>query len=100
MGTMKVGVLRASRFGGVELLRICGTHPEFEVVYGPGDSQAGAKAASLYPSLAAAYPDLVFQSYDAAEASRAGLDLLFCAMPHGQSQKIVPVLRNKVRCIV
>ncbi|MFM7494277.1 MAG: N-acetyl-gamma-glutamyl-phosphate reductase, partial [Acidimicrobiaceae bacterium] len=37
-----VGILGASGFVGAELLRLCASHPEFEVVYTTGDSQAGS----------------------------------------------------------
>ena len=33
-------------------------------------------------------------------AALDGLDLVFCALPHGQSQKFVPALRERVGCIV
>jgi N-acetyl-gamma-glutamyl-phosphate reductase len=90
----KVGILGASGYAGVELLRLCAAHPDLDVAYATGDTQAGTRAADLYPSVAAAYPDLAFAAYDAAET--AGLDLVFCALPHGQSQRIVPDLRHKV----
>ena len=95
---MNVGIVGASGYTGVELLRLCAGHPEFNVVYATGDTQAGTRAADLYPSLAAAYPDLVFASYDPDEA--AGLDVAFCALPHGQSQRIVPDMLGKVGHIV
>jgi N-acetyl-gamma-glutamyl-phosphate reductase len=98
IGAVKVGILGASGYTGVELLRLCAGHPEFQVAYATGDTQAGTRAADLYPSLAAAYPDLVFAPYDADEA--AGLDVAFCALPHGNSQRIVPQLRGKVGHIV
>ena len=33
-------------------------------------------------------------------AALDGLDLVFCALPHGESQKFVPALRERVGCIV
>src|SRR5262249_32202158 len=98
--TVKVGVLGASGYTGVELLRLCAAHPELDVVHVTGDTQAGTRAAALYPSLAVAYRDLVFDSYDASEVARARLDVLFCALPHGHSQRIVAALRGKVGHIV
>jgi N-acetyl-gamma-glutamyl-phosphate reductase len=97
---IKVGVLGASGYAGLELLRICAAHPAFGITYATGDTQAGIRAAELYPSLSTAYPDLVFQAYDSREAIAAGLDLIFCALPHGHSQRIVPELCGKVGCIV
>jgi N-acetyl-gamma-glutamyl-phosphate reductase len=87
-----VGIIGASGYTGAELLRLCAMHPELDVALATGDTQAGTRAADLYPSLAAAYPDLVYAPYDA--ASCAGLDLVFLGLPHGASQAIVPELRS------
>ena len=59
----KVGIIGASGYTGAELLRLCAQHPEFEVAYATGDSQAGTLASGLYPSLAAHYPNLVFAGF-------------------------------------
>ena len=63
-----------------------------------GETQAGKLAASRYPSLAAAYPNLVFTQYEPDACD--GLDLVFLALPHGAAQGIVPELRKKVGAIV
>ena len=97
-GMRKAGVIGASGFAGAELLRLLANHPDLEVGLATADSQAGTSVASLYPSLAAAYPDVVFREYDASEA--AGLDLVFLALPHGASQAIVPDLIGKVPHLV
>ena len=61
-----VGIIGASGYTGAELLRICASHPDLEVRFATGDSQAGSPVAALYPGLAAAYPELVFQPWDPA----------------------------------
>jgi N-acetyl-gamma-glutamyl-phosphate reductase len=93
-----VGIVGASGFTGAELLRLCAQHPSFEVRLATGESQAGGRAADLYPSLAAAYGDLVFEKYDADRCD--GLDVVFLALPHGASQDIVPALAGRVGAIV
>ncbi|MDQ3782801.1 MAG: N-acetyl-gamma-glutamyl-phosphate reductase [Actinomycetota bacterium] len=93
-----VGIIGASGFTGAELLRLCAQHPDLDVRLATGDTQAGTRAADLYPSLAAAQADLVFSAYDAAEV--AGLDLVFLGLPHGASQAIVPDLIGKVGHVV
>lgn len=93
-----VGIIGASGFTGAELLRLCSGHPEFRVRFATGDSQAGTAVADLYPSLAAAYPDLVFSSWDPAAVD--GVDLVFLGLPHGASQQIVPELVDRVRVVV
>lgn len=95
---INVGVLGASGYVGAELLRICASHPEFEVVYATGDSQAGSLASSLYPNLTAAYPNLIFDEYSLESALKC--DVVFLALPHEASLEIVPDLFGKVRLVV
>lgn len=93
-----VGIIGASGYTGAELLRLCHSHPELHVRFATGDTQAGTAVAELYPSLAAAYPDLVFRAYDPADLD--GVDLVFCGLPHGASQALMPTLREQVRWVV
>src|SRR5687768_14190470 len=95
---VRVGIFGASGYTGAELLRLCAQHPDLDVVLATADSQVGARAADLYPSLAAAYPDLVFVAPD--PAATDDLDLAFLALPHGASQHLVPDLRKRVGHIV
>ncbi len=85
-----VGIVGGSGYTGAELLRLVHGHPELRVAWATGDTQAGTAVGALYPSLAAAYPTMVFDSFDPALA--AGVDLVFLALPHGASQKLVPEL--------
>jgi N-acetyl-gamma-glutamyl-phosphate reductase len=93
-----VAVIGASGYLGVELMRLCAAHPGLDVTYATGDSTADTLVADLYPSLAAAYPALTFEKYDAARLD--GLDLAFVALPHGASQEIAEELRGRVRKVV
>jgi N-acetyl-gamma-glutamyl-phosphate reductase len=94
-----VGIVGASGYTGAELLRLCAAHPRFDVKLATADSQAGRSVGSLYPSLAAAYGDMVFDSYESADQVD-GLDLVFLALPHGASQAVVPELDGRVGRIV
>ena len=87
---VRVGVVGASGYAGAELLRLCHSHPDLDVAWATGDTQAGTLVGGLYPSLAAAYPGLAFETFDPAAA--AGVDLVFMALPHGASQRLVPGL--------
>jgi N-acetyl-gamma-glutamyl-phosphate reductase len=95
---ISVGIIGASGFTGAELLRICAAHPHFEVKYATGDSQAGTLARSLYPSLAATYPNLVFEEFELAKA--LACDVVFLGLPHEASLELVPQLVNKVKLVV
>jgi N-acetyl-gamma-glutamyl-phosphate reductase len=84
--TLRVAILGASGYAGAELMRLCAGHPVFKPAAVYGDSNAGQEVGVLYPHLALAYRDLRFsptESFDARD-----VDLVFSAMPHGQSQKI------------
>lgn len=95
---LRTVVYGASGFAGAELLRLLANHPHLQVDAATGESQAGTKVSDLYPSLAASYPDLVFQPNDAAHAE--GADVVFLALPHGASQSLVPKLRGRVKAII
>jgi len=94
----RVGIIGASGYTGAELLRLCAQHPDFEVVYATGDTQAGSLASGLYPSLAAQYPNLVFDEFDPAKAR--GLDVVFLGLPHEASMALAPALHGQVGCLV
>jgi len=91
-------VIGGSGYTGAELLRILAGHPEIEVVHVTADSNAGAEVGALYPSLGAAYPTLVYRGFDAADVR--GLDIVFFALPHGESQRLVPLLAGDVGHLV
>jgi N-acetyl-gamma-glutamyl-phosphate reductase len=95
---MKAGIIGGSGYTGVELLRLLAAHPDIEVATVTAHSRAGQLVGEYTPSLAAAYPGMSYESAD--PDSLDGLDLVFCALPHGESQRIVPALRDRVGVIV
>ena len=94
----RVGIVGASGYGGAELLRLCAGHPALEVAVAQAGSAAGRPVAAHTPSLAAAYPGLVYGPTDAGALD--GLDLVFLALPHGESQRLVPDLVDRVGVVV
>src|SRR5580704_3440380 len=95
---MKVGILGASGYTGAELLRLLAGHPSLEVAVVTAHSHAGQPVAGHTPSLAAAYPGLAYEANDPGRLD--GLDVAFCALPHGESQRVVPELRARVGLVV
>ena len=95
---MKAGIVGASGYTGAELLRLLAGHPEFEVAAVTAHSSAGQMVGEHTPSLRAAYPGLVYEAFDPGRLD--GLDLVFCALPHGESQQLVPELRSRVGVVV
>ena len=95
---MKAGIVGASGYTGAELLRLLAGHPVLEVAVVTAHSHAGEVVGQHTPSLAAAYPGLVYE--DSEPARLDGLDVVFCALPHGESQRIVPELGGRVGLVV
>ena len=90
----RAGVAGASGYIGAELLRLLAGHPDIEVVHATASSRAGAAVGDVYPSLVPAYEQLRFAPLDPGDL--AGLDLVFCALPHGESQNLLPGLLDHV----
>jgi N-acetyl-gamma-glutamyl-phosphate reductase len=95
---LSVAVLGASGYAGAELLRLLASHPKLEVVAATASANEGAEIANVYPSLAACYPGLRFGPTEAASAK--GADIVFCALPHGASQALVPELLGQVPHVI
>ena len=95
---MKAAVIGASGYAGTELLRLCAAHPELEVAVATGGASAGELVSRHTPSLAAAYPGLCYVETDPAQLE--GIDVVFLALPHGESQRLVPSLAGRVGAIV
>lgn len=93
-----VGVLGASGYTGAELLRLLAAHPRWELLAVTAASQEGKAVGDLYPSLAASFPDLVYTPTEVSAV--AGADLVFCALPHGASQRLMPELLGNVGHVV
>jgi len=89
---LSVAILGASGYAGAELLRLLAGHEQAQVAVATADSQQGKKVADLYPNLAPCYPDLNFDSLSSEKINRA--DVVFSALPHGESMHILPCLKN------
>lgn len=94
----KVGIIGASGYAGAELLRLVVGHPSLDLAFATGDSQAGAPIAALYPNLAGLVGGRTFDSWDPALAD--GIDVAFCALPHGKSTALMPDLRTRAKAVV
>jgi N-acetyl-gamma-glutamyl-phosphate reductase len=81
---IRVGIVGASGFGGGEALRLCASHPSFEVIYVAGESSAGAPLSERFPGVAAPLRDLVIQRWEPATLPQ--IDVLFASLPTGESR--------------
>ena len=81
--SIRVGIVGVSGYGGGEVLRLCATHPTFELVYVAGESSAGQKLVERFPGIGK-LGDLVVQKWD--PAALPNLDVLFASLPTGESK--------------
>ena len=79
---MKVSIVGASGYAGGELLRLLLDHPNVTVHQATSESHAGEYVYQIHPNLRKR-TTLKFTSQTVLEAC----DLLFLALPHGESQK-------------
>jgi N-acetyl-gamma-glutamyl-phosphate reductase len=80
----------ATGYAGAEILRLATSHPDLEIVVATGASSVGKRLADHVPALAASYPDLVVEDSSAVFSNE--LEVVFLALPHGESQAFVPQL--------
>src|SRR5439155_16708593 len=88
--SVRVAIFGSSGFVGAELRRLCAVHPALTPVRLFGDSQAGSPLEKVHPHLALACPGAVVERYE--EQALDGIDLVFAALPHGESQKLAPTI--------
>ncbi|HUY17342.1 MAG TPA: N-acetyl-gamma-glutamyl-phosphate reductase [Acidimicrobiales bacterium] len=83
----------ATGYAGSEVLRLAASHPDLDVVVASGSSSVGKRVAEHTPALAAAYPTLMVESSE--RVLDGDLDVVFLALPHGESQAFVPRLLER-----
>jgi N-acetyl-gamma-glutamyl-phosphate reductase len=88
-------VAGASGYAGGELLRLIAGHPELEIVAATAHANAGAPVASLHQHLVGL--DLTFVATDPEVLAAA--DLVFLALPHGESAAVAAQLPPQVRVV-
>jgi len=85
----KIGIVGATGYTGVELLRILSIHPEVEISYVTSRSNAGSRVDAMFPNLRG-FVDLEFS--DPSTDALAECDLVFFATPNGVAMKHVAEL--------
>ena len=82
---MKVAVVGASGYSGGELLRLISGHPKFHLQSAIAHTNAGEAIGAIHPQLASTHSGK-FQEFSSEAIVEA--DLLFFALPHGESGKL------------
>jgi N-acetyl-gamma-glutamyl-phosphate reductase len=92
---IRVAVAGASGYAGGELLRLVAGHPELDLVAATAHTQAGTALAAVHPQLTGL--DVTLGTTDA--ATLADADLVFLALPHGQSGALAAELPAAVKVV-
>jgi len=90
----KIGVLGASGYTGAELVRMLLRHPRAEIVLLTAERSAGKAMREVFAQFSPFdLPKLV--GIEGLDWSKAGLDVAFCALPHGTTQTVIKDLLAK-----
>src|SRR5450755_2348640 len=95
----RVAVAGASGYAGGELLRLLAGHPDLELAAVTADSKAGQPIGIVHPQLAGV-PALAARRFDATDPGlMAGCDLVFLALPSGQSAPLASRLPETTKVV-
>ena len=94
---IKVGIVGATGYAGVELIRLLLAHPEVEITRLTSRAEAGVRVDRLFPNLRGAI-DLAFE--DPAETNFDDCDVIFFATPHAVAMNTVPALIEKGKKVI
>lgn len=94
--THSIAILGASGYTGAELVRLIATHPTMRIAALSADRKAGMEMADVFPHLRHLdLPTLV--KID--QIDFAGIDMVFCALPHATSQAVIKTLPDTVKIV-
>lgn len=86
-----VAIAGASGYAGAELIRIIHNHPNFELKTIAAGSNAGSKLAEVHPQFSAV-SELADLKFVDTTPDNLSADLIFFALPHGQSAELIKQL--------
>ena len=90
----KIGVLGASGYTGSELVRMLLRHPRAEIALLTAERSAGKQMREVFPQFSPyELPTLV--ATKGIDWAALNLDLVFCALPHATTQKVLKELLTK-----
>lgn len=94
---IKVGIVGATGYAGVELIRLLLAHPEVEITRLTSRAEAGVRVDRLFPNLRGAI-DSAFE--DPADSDFDDCDVVFFATPHAVAMNTVPALIEKGKKVI
>lgn len=93
---MKIGLVGGSGYAGGELLRLLAAHPHFKVEAVSAHSNAGELISSIHPQLQS-YLGRSFTAFSPADFAEC--ELVFLALPHGQSAPLIAQLPPSTKIV-
>ncbi|MBW4680398.1 MAG: N-acetyl-gamma-glutamyl-phosphate reductase [Microcoleus vaginatus WJT46-NPBG5] len=90
---LPVGIVGASGYGGVQLVRLLMDHPKLKLAYLGGDSSAGKSFSDLYPH----FGNFVNQAIESVDVETIAerCKVVFLSLPNGLAWKMAPALIEK-----
>ena len=95
--SIRVGIVGVSGYGGGEALRLCASHPTFQLAYVAGESSAGQKLSERFPGVPSDLGNLVIQKWDPTNLPE--LDVLFASLPTGESKEALAKVPLRTRIV-
>jgi N-acetyl-gamma-glutamyl-phosphate reductase len=94
------GVIGASGYSGIELLRLLDGHPNFSVTLANSRKLAGQPVPSAYPALRGRLQGLEFTDSQPTELASAPEELFFLALPHGVAAEFARPLYDAGKTVI
>ena len=95
---LKVAIVGASGYTGVELIRILHSHPEVAVTCVTSEQSAGRPVSEIFPTLRGRC-DLVLENLEPVGIAEK-VDIVFTALPHKAAMEVVPTFLKMGKNIV
>ena len=95
---LKVAIVGASGYTGVELIRLLHCHPEVAVTCITSEQSAGKRISDIFPSLRGRC-DLVLENLEPVRVAGKA-DIIFTALPHKAAMEVVPTFLELGRKVV
>jgi N-acetyl-gamma-glutamyl-phosphate reductase len=93
---IRVGILGASGYTGAELIRILARHPAADIRLLSAERSAGKPVEEVFPHLGGLdLPRMIHID----DADWSGLDMVFCALPHGTTQQVIAGLPGHLKVV-
>ncbi|KMQ52524.1 N-acetyl-gamma-glutamyl-phosphate reductase [Chitinispirillum alkaliphilum] len=97
MNKVKVGILGATSYTGLELIKILSRHPSVEITFISSQSYASKQIAEIFPSLKGIFDDILISPQ---EAQSRSAECIFSCLPHAVSAGLlIPFIEKGIKIV-